>query len=151
MALHLLKMAVGIDSVADLARVQKQRRAERKASGEGAGTFHFTRNFPRQADEVTDGGSMYWIIRGEIVARQRILGFEERIRPGKQRKRCAIRLAAEIVRTVPVAHRAMQGWRYLKGEDAPADLKDAPARGKAKGADRLPAEMARELRELGLL
>lgn len=151
MALHLLKLAVGADSVADLARRQKERRAERRANGEGAGTFHFTRNFPRQADEVLDGGSLYWIVKGEIVARQRILAFEERIRPGKRRKRCAIRLAAEIVRTVPMAHRGFQGWRYFKAEDAPPDLRDGPARGRAKGADRLPAQMARELRELGLL
>lgn len=151
MALHLLKMAVGADSVADIARFQKQRRAERRANGEGAGTFHFTRNFPRRADEVLDGGSMYWIVRGEIVARQKILGFEERIRPGKRRKRCAIKLEAKIVRTVPVAHRPMQGWRYLPPDDAPADLTAATAKSAVKGADRLPPKMARELRDLGLL
>ncbi|MFM2128721.1 MAG: hypothetical protein RL477_267, partial [Pseudomonadota bacterium] len=89
MALHLLKLAVGCETVADLLRRQKERRAERKANGEGPGTFHFTRNFPRQAEEVLDGGSLYWIIKGEIVARQRILGFEERVRPGRRRKRCA--------------------------------------------------------------
>jgi hypothetical protein len=150
-ALHLLKMAVGADSVADVARFQKLRRAERRASGEGNGTFHFTRNFPRRADEIVDGGSLYWIIRGEIVARQRILGFDERIRPGKRRRRCAIRLAAQIVRTMPMAHRPMQGWRYLKPEDAPPDLKDAPRDARAKGAERLPPRLARELRELGLI
>lgn len=151
MALHLLKLAVGIESVAHLSRVQKARRAERRANGEGGGTWHFTRNFPRRADEVLDGGSLYWIIRGEIVARQRILAFEERIRPGKRRKRCAIRLAAEVVRTVPMPHRAMQGWRYLPAHEAPADLRDAPREKAAKGADRLPDDMARELRELGLI
>lgn len=151
MTLHLLKLAVGAESVADIARRQKERRAERRANGEGAGTFHFTRNFPRQVDDVLAGGSIYWIVKGEIVARQRILGFEERIRPGKQRKRCAIRLAAEVVRTVPLAHRGFQGWRYFKPEDAPPDLRDGGARGRVKGADRLPARMARELRELGLL
>lgn len=151
MALHLLKMAVGAESVADVARYQKRRRAERRANGEGNGTFHFTRNFPRRAEEVLDGGSLYWIIRGEIVARQRILGFEERVRPGRRRRRCAIRLAAEIVRTVPMAHRPMQGWRYLKPEDAPPDLKDAPREARARGADRLPPRLARELRELGLI
>jgi hypothetical protein len=144
-------MAVGAESVADVARFQKQRRTERRASGEGNGTYHFTRNFPRRAGEVLDGGSLYWIIRGEIVARQRILAFEERIRPGKRRKRCAIRLAAQIVRTVPMAHRPMQGWRYLKAEDAPPDLKDAAKNSRAKGTDRLPPRLARELRELGLI
>lgn len=155
MALHLLKLAVGISSVAELARVQKARRAERRRNGDKPGTYHFTRNFPRQAEAVLDGGSMYWIIRGEIVARQRILGFEECARPGKRRKRCAIRLAAEITRTVPVAHRAIQGWRYLKDADAPADLHSrasrAAVKARPKGAERLPPAMARELRDLGLL
>jgi hypothetical protein len=148
MALHLLKLAVGIESVAHLARVQKARRAERRAAGERAITWHFTRNFPRRAKEVLDGGSMYWVIRGEIVARQRIVALEERRRTDG-RKRCAIGLEARIVRTEPVAHRAIQGWRYLGPGDAPPDLGAAPTR--AKGAERLPDGMARELRELGLL
>lgn len=151
MALHLLKLAVGVDSVADLARFQKARRATQRAAGEKAATYHFTRNFPRRAEEVLDGGSLYWVIRGEIIARQRILGFDESRRPGKLRKRCAIRLAAEVVRTEPVSHRPIQGWRYFKPDDAPRDLKDAPAQSRAKGAERLPADMARELRELGLI
>jgi hypothetical protein len=146
MALNLLKIAVGIDSVAHLARVQKARRAERRALGVRAVTWHFTRNRPRKTVEILDGGSLYWIIKGEIVARQRILAFEEAT--GRRgRKRCAIRLAAEIVRTVPQPHRAIQGWRYLPATDAPDDLKDA-----APGAAaRLPEGMARELRELGLI
>lgn len=148
MTLHLLKLAVGIESVAHLARVQKARRAERRANGERPITWHFTRNFPRRAEEVLDGGSMYWVIRGEIVCRQRIIALEER-RNQRGRRRCAIGLEAKIVRTVPTAHRAIQGWRYLAPGDAPPDLDRAPDR--AKGAERLPDGMARELRELGLL
>ena len=148
MTLHLLKLAVGIESVAHLARVQKARRAARRAKGERAITWHFTRNFPRRADQVLDGGSMYWIIRGEIVARQRIITLEER-RNERGRKRCAIGLEAKIVRTQPVAHRALQGWRYMGASDVPPDLDAAPPR--PKGAERLPEGMARELRELGLL
>ncbi|MDH3239870.1 MAG: DUF1489 domain-containing protein [Alphaproteobacteria bacterium] len=148
MTLHLLKMAVGIESVAHLARVQKARRDERRAKGERPINWHFTRNFPRRAPELLDGGSMYWIIRGEIVARQRIVALEER-RRGEGRKRCAIGLAAKIVRTQPIGHRALQGWRYLAPGDAPPDLGAAPRL--PKGAERLPEGMARELRELGLL
>ncbi|MFT5540499.1 MAG: hypothetical protein ACI82H_002031 [Alphaproteobacteria bacterium] len=151
MALHLLKLAVSVYSVTDLVRFQKARRAAQRAAGDKGSTYHYTRNFPRRAEEVLDGGSLYWVIRGEIIARQRILGFDESQRPGKQRKRCAIRLAAEVVRTVPMTHRPIQGWRYFKPDDAPHDLKDAPAQSRAKGAERLPAEMARELRELGLI
>lgn len=148
MSVHLLKMAVRIDSVAHLARVQKARRDALRAQGEKPVTWHYTRNFPRRAAQVLDGGSMYWIIRGEIVARQRIIALEER-RRNDGRKRCAIGLATKIIRTVPSAHRAIQGWRYLPPADAPPDLAAAPAR--AKGADRLPDGLARELRELGLL
>ncbi len=148
MSLHLLKIAVGIDSVAHLARVQKARRDERRARGERPVNWHFTRNFPRRAAQVLDGGSMYWIIRGEIVARQAIIALETR-RRGDGRKRCAIGLAVKIIRTQPIAHRALQGWRYLGANDAPPDLAAAPPR--AKGADRLPDGLARELRELGLL
>ncbi len=148
MSLHLLKMAVGIETIAHLARVQKARRAQRRARGERPVTWHFTRNFPRRAAQVLDGGSMYWIIHGEIVARQRIIALETR-RRGDGRKRCAIGLAAKIIRTQPMAHRPLQGWRYLSPNDAPPDLSAAPPQ--AKGADRLPDGLARELRELGLL
>lgn len=148
MTLHLLKMAVRIDSVAHLARVQKARRDALRAQGDKPVTWHFTRNFPRRADEVLDGGSMYWIVRGEIVARQQIIAFEER-RRGDGRKRCAIGLTSKIIRTEPMAHRAIQGWRYFPASDAPPDLAAAPVR--AKGAERLPDGLARELRELGLL
>lgn len=148
MTLHLLKLAVGVGSVAQLARLQKARRDERRKRGEKPGTWHFTRNFPRRAEEVLDGGSLYWVIRGEIVARQRITALERRIR-GDGRRRCAIGLAAKIVRTRPVAHRAMQGWRYLSPADAPPDLE---TRGRpSKGAEALPEDLARELRALGLL
>ena len=148
MSLHLLKRAVRIESVAHLARVQKARRDERRARGEKPVNWHFTRNFPRRAAQVLAGGSMYWIIRGEIVARQPIIALETR-RRGDGRKRCAIGLAAKIIRTQPIAHRALQGWRYLGPHDAPPDLATAPSR--ADGADRLPDGLARELRELGLL
>ncbi len=148
MTFHLLKMAVGIESVSHLARVQKARRDARRAKGEKPLNWHFTRNFPRRSARVLDNGSMYWIIRGEIVARQTIITLEERRRDGG-RKRCAIGLATKIIRTQPVAHRALQGWRYLGPGDVPPDLATAPPL--PKGADRLPASLARELRELCLL
>jgi len=146
--LHLLKLAVGIESVAHLARVQKARRADLRAKGERPMTWHFTRNFPRRADQVLDGGSMYWIVRGEIVARQRIVTLEER-RNQRGRKRCAIGLEAKIHRTEPIGHRPLQGWRYMGPNDVPPDLGAGLPR--PKGAERLPEGMARELRELGLL
>lgn len=144
MALHLLKLAVGIDSVAHLARVQKARRAERRANGEGGGTWHFTRNFPRQADEVLDGGSLYWVIKGVIRVRQPITGFEEVLDPQEGIRRCAILLDEALVETEARPCRAFQGWRYLAAKDAPPDRTGG-------GGDDLPAEMEAELRALGIL
>jgi len=148
MRLHLLKIAVGIDSITHLTQVQKARRDERRTQGKTPVNYHFTRNFPRRATQVLDGGSMYWIIRGEIVARQPIIALEEH-RRDDGRKYCAIGLSIRITRTQPMAHRAIQGWRYLGPKATPPDLAAAPP--PPKGADLLPDGLARELRELGLL
>lgn len=144
MPLHLVKMAVGAESIEDIAEFQKQRRAKLKAELGKAILIHRTRNMPKREEEVLDGGSIYWIVKGFIRVRQRILGFEKRIgRDG--RPDCEIRLAVQLVRTVPVAHKPIQGWRYMTAEDAPHDLT-----GK-RGDNEMPPEMMMQLRELGLL
>ena len=149
MALHLLKYAVGIESVAHMAKVQKDRRARRLANGEGKGTWHFTRNFPRRSTEVLDGGCFYWIIHGEITACQKIMGLERRERENG-RKQCAIRLSSKIIRTQPVVHRPIQGWRYLAPGDAPPNL-NAPSKMVKESGTSLPPALRAELRALGLL
>jgi hypothetical protein len=98
---------------------------------------------PRREKELLEGGSIYWVIKGVILARQKIVGFEKRT--GKDEiERTAILLDPAYVLTEAQPRRAFQGWRYLAGEDAPQDLK----KGARKGP---PPELGRELAELGLL
>ena len=145
MTVHLVKMAVGIDSLDHLAEVQKQRRAKLKAERGKAILIHKTRNTPKREAEIVKAGSIYWIVKGFIRVRQRILGFEKGIsREGKPF--CEIRLDPKLLRTVPLPHKPMQGWRYLEDADKPADLT-----GKAAEAEEMPPEMMMKLRELGLL
>ncbi|HVL22346.1 MAG TPA: DUF1489 family protein [Amaricoccus sp.] len=144
MPVHLIKLCVGADSVQDLAAWQADRIAERRAAGLDPAQFHVTRMWPKRGDELTAGGSLYWVIRGLVLARQRILGLEPR-RGDDGIERCALRLDPEIVRTRPQPRRPFQGWRYLRPEDAPADL----AAGAATQA--LPAELVAGLAEIGVL
>ncbi len=138
MTLHLLKLAVGVGDLAALRKVQLERRKER-----GFYCF-YTRNMPRREEEVLDGGSVYWVIKGYVQARQRIRGFVPIVnRHG--RPAVLVKLEAKIVPTDGQPRRAFQGWRYLLPDEAPRD-RPKSARGKE-----IPPAMARELRELGLL
>ncbi len=142
---HLVKLAVGIRDVEHLATLQRQRRAAMRKAGKRPLSRHFTRNRPRRADEIVAGGSIYWVIRGAIRVRQRILA----IKPGVNAEgasRAEIQLHSALVRVAPRPLRAFQGWRYLEAVDAPPDLVDL-------GGDlaEMPAKMAEELRVLGLL
>jgi len=140
MPLHLLKLCVGIDSVGHLRERQAARIAEAEERGVAPELRHWTRHAPRRAGEILDGGSLYWVIRGVIAARQQVLSIERRESPDGN-KRCAFVLDPALVETLPVPCRAFQGWRYLEANDAPPD----------RGEDEMPQEMARELRALGLI
>jgi hypothetical protein len=145
MTVHLLKMAVGIDSVDHLKRVQKTRLAQASQPGGPGHLRHLTRNMPKRAEEVLDGGSIYWVIKGYVRVRQRVKGLEWAL--GREgRKRCALILDPKLVKTVLMPQRPIQGWRYLDPAAAPPDL----AAG-AKDVPELPPGLAEELRELGLL
>ena len=139
MALHLIKLAVGIDDFRALARVQKLRRKER-----GKACF-FTRHMPRRSAELLDGGSIYWVIKGHIQARQLLRGFEA-VEDADERY-CAVRYDPKLVETQWQPRRAFQGWRYLEAKDVPPDR----AKGARAEEDALPPAMLRELRSLGLL
>lgn len=141
MTLHLRKLCVGVDHIDDLAHWQKRRLAQN-----GGRIWHATRNWPRRQAEILDGGgSLYWIIRGRMSVRQRILGFEAAPTDGPDEKPyCRILLDPELVRTEIRPHHAFQGWRYLPAAEAPPDLADA-----AEGGD-LPPELAAELKALGV-
>src|SRR5688500_3484464 len=96
-SLHLLKLCVGCDSVEDLVEWQAGRLAEARAAGRPAAIFHVTRMWPKRQAELVDGGSLYWVIRGRVLARQRLLGFEPRL-GADGITRCAIRLDSHVVR-----------------------------------------------------
>ena len=137
MPLHLLKLAVGIDDVDHLRRVRTLRAAERR------GDWVYTRNRPRRASEVLDGGSIYWVIRGQIAVRQRVIGFRAE-RDAGGRRFCLIEVDPELVATLPRSCRAFQGWRYLPPATAPADRL-------LSGGAPPPERMLAELRALGLI
>ncbi len=145
MTVHLLKLCVGVDDLDDLRDWHQRRQRVAEKTGEPFTLRHVTRSTPRRAAEVLDGGSLYWVIRGVIQARQPVLDLEATVRSDGQ-PACAIVMAPELVETEWRPHRAFQGWRYLETRDAPRDIKSGRRRG-----DKLPAEMERELRELGLL
>jgi hypothetical protein len=145
MALHLIKLCVGCDSVRELEGWIRQKLAEKRRRGEKPEHIHRTRMVPKRATELVDGGSLYWVIRGEIACRQRLRD----VRPFRYKDgtgRCALVLDRKVVLVAPRAYRAFQGWRYLAEEDAPRDLDKA-----APGAAAMPEKLRRELRELGLM
>ncbi|MEQ9813867.1 MAG: DUF1489 domain-containing protein [Azospirillaceae bacterium] len=140
MTMHLLRMAVGIR---DLAQLQERQRANRHRR-DGRDVVHgYTRRRPTRAGELLDGGSIYWILRGAVRVRQRLLAFDEAT---DERGTAYCRLVYDpgLVLTEAQPRRPMQGWRYLAPSDAPADI--GPL-----GADDLPPDLAASLREIGLL
>ncbi|MBC8270214.1 MAG: DUF1489 domain-containing protein [Rhodospirillaceae bacterium] len=142
MTLHILKLSVGVEDVDHLAQIQK---ARLKREGVLA---HITRNTPRKADEILDGGSIYWVIKRFIRVRQRLVGIERGVN-SEGKPSCALVLDPTLVTTELKEFRAFQGWRYFKEEDAPVDLiKRTRA---AEIQKTLPDEMAAELRSLGLI
>ena len=145
MPLHLIKLCVGCDSVKDLEDWIRQKLKERRKRGQPREHLHRTRMVPKRAAELTDGGSLYWVIRSQVMCRQRLL----EVRPFVDREgvgRCYIVMEPKLVLVEPRPYRAFQGWRYLEPKDAPRDLDRA-----APGAKDMPETMRRELRELGLL
>jgi len=145
MTVHLLKLCVGVDDLDDLRAWHEKRRKAAEKAGVPFTLRHVTRSTPRRADEVLDGGSLYWVIKGLIQARQPIVDLEATVREDGE-PACAIVMAPELIETERRPHRAFQGWRYLEADSAPADLKAS-----RRSGDALPVEMERELRELGLL
>jgi hypothetical protein len=140
MSLHLLKLCVGADSVEDLSDWQD---SQRPRWPRGC-AIHVTRMWPKREAEVLDGGSLYWVIKGVILCRQRLLALEQ-VEGGDGITRCALVLDAEIIRTEAAPRRPFQGWRYLDPREAPRDL----PKGRALD-DALPVDMARALAEIGL-
>jgi hypothetical protein len=144
MTLHIIKLCVGCDSVEDLARWQAGRIADqKKRKVKTPELVHVTRMTPRRKDQVLDGGSLYWVIKGQIAARQKLLDLRPVTKNGTPH--CGLVYDARLVPVQRRAHRAFQGWRYFDPKDAPPD-----ARG-TKGLEKLPEKLQAELVELGLL
>ncbi|MEL7302005.1 MAG: DUF1489 domain-containing protein [Pseudomonadota bacterium] len=135
---NLVKLCVGADSIADLEAWQAERRSR------GLTHRHVTRMWPKRETEILEGGSLYWVIKGVILCRQRVLRLDEVIGQDGTR-RCGIVLDPAIVRTTPAQRRPFQGWRYLSAEDAPADLRSSEAR------EKLPPGLELALSEIGVL
>jgi hypothetical protein len=145
MPLHLIKLCVGCESVADLEEWIEEKLREKRRRRQRPEHIHTTRMFPKRADELTAGGSLFWVIKGQVACREKILD----VRPttGKDGiKRTQVVLDGKVVLVEPRPRSAFQGWRYLEDKEAPRDLSRA-----APGASRMPETMRRELRELGLL
>ena len=136
--LNMIKLCVGCPDPEDLAAWQAARFGDRPAE-------HVTRMWPAREAELLGGGSIYWVFKGVLLARQRLLTLEER-RGQDGIRRCALILDREIVRVTPTPRRPFQGWRYLAGADVPGDV----PRGRAAEPE-LPPGIARELAEMGLV
>ncbi len=141
--LHLIKLAVGVTTVAELAARQR-RRAQNDPP-----LRHQTRVTPRRAAEIASGGSIYWVIAGFVQVRQRILAIRPDVRDDGSAC-CALELDPQHVPVEPRAVKPFQGWRYLEAADAPRDRPRGFAEPQA-GFATMPAEMRRELAALGLL
>ncbi|MEM6386580.1 MAG: DUF1489 domain-containing protein [Pseudomonadota bacterium] len=139
-SLHLIKLCVGAETVKDLTNWQKNPRAK----GPDGLPRHVTRMWPKREQELLEGGSLYWVFKGIVLCRQRILRLDEVIREDGIR-RCGIVLDTEPVRVEPMPKRPFQGWRYLTGEQAPRDL----TRGSTANDD-LPPKLIAALSEVGI-
>ncbi len=136
-SLNLMKLCVGAEGPEDLRQWQQQRFGDNPA-------VHVTRMWPRREAELLDGGSIYWVFKGVMLARQRLLALEPR--EGEDGiRRCALILDPKLIQVAAVPRRPFQGWRYLTGKDAPPDLT-----GQSDSAETLPPAMAAALAEMGL-
>ncbi len=137
MTIHMVKLCVGADTVEDL--IDWQQRLLQSVPH----PFHRTRMTPRRAEELLNGGSIYWVIRRAIRVRQPIIDIRS-FDDEAGRKICELVLDPNIVRTYAQPKRPFQGWRYLKPGDAPRDL------GSREAAADLPADLDEALKRAGV-
>ena len=142
MTMHLIKLCVGVDTVQELADWQAGRLKELKKKKRPLVLMHVTRQTPKRADELLDGGSLYWVIKGKIAVRQRLVALKPVTKNGTPH--CGLVYEPKLIPTLRRSHHPFQGWRYLDPKDVPADARDIKA-------TNLPEALAVELAELGLL
>lgn len=139
--INLIKLSVGSESFESLAAWQQTKRAQ-TADGYPR---HVTRMWPKREKDILNGGSIFWVVKGVLTCRQRIIRLDEVIGSDGIR-RCAIVSDPELVRVQSALKRPFQGWRYLKPEDSPPDLPEGRER-----EEPLPVELNRALAEIGVL
>jgi hypothetical protein len=145
MSLHLVKLAVGCESIKDFKSSVANRVQTAKLRGLPRHHIHITRMTPKRFDEVLAGGSLYWVIRGEIAVREKIVAIEP-FRDHDGIGRCRLIMQPKVIAVSPRPIRPFQGWRYFPEADVPPDLGKAAASIAA-----MPEPLRRELRDLGLL
>jgi hypothetical protein len=145
MTLHLIKLCVGADSLDDLRQWVAARIVEARRRGAPLRHAHVTRMTPKRTAEILDGGSLYWVIKGQIAARQRMVGLEP-FMDADGIGRCKLLLDAKVVAVAPRPMRAFQGWRYYEAKSAPPDIDETQP-----GFADMPEALRRELAGLGLL
>ncbi|MBV9561904.1 MAG: DUF1489 domain-containing protein [Bradyrhizobium sp.] len=146
MPVHLIKLAVGCDSVKELKDWVAERMKTARKKGLPQHHIHITRMTPKRVEDILAGGSLFWVIRGEIAAREKLIAIE----PFRDRDgigRCRLVMQPRVIAVSPRPMRPFQGWRYLTGDTAPPDLDKISA----ANVGAMPEPMRRELRDLGLL
>jgi len=146
MTLHLIKLCVGCDSIEELAAWQADRLKQQRKAGQKPRLFHRTFQSPKRREELLDGGSLYWVIKGLVQVRQPLLDVTEGTKEDGT-PCCLLILKNELVEVRPVPRRPFQGWRYLQPDEAPDDLGGRLA----SGLSAMPPQMRKQLAELGLL
>ena len=141
--INLIKLSVGSESVEGLTSWVEYRAGERKAAGLGHTHAHVTRMIPKRKEELLDGGSIYWVIKGVIQCRQKLVDIVP-FTDGEGVRRCEIVMEPVLQLVRPRPRSPFQGWRYLEKKDAPPDLNENDGGG-------LPLELQTELATLGLL
>lgn len=145
MTVHLLKLCVGCDSIRDLEDWIEENRVQHRRLGRVYEQVHTTRMVPKRAGALVDGGSLYWVIKGLVACRQRLLAVRPFI-DASGIGRCQLLLDPRVTAVEPRPYRPFQGWRYLEAHAAPSDL------GEGSGEIAvMPEPLRRELAELGLL
>lgn len=139
--MNLVKLSVGTESVSGLDAWQ----STYALKWQDHLPRHITRMWPKKEAEILNGGSIYWVIKGSILCRQKILRLDEVIGDDGIR-RCAIVMEPELIRTAPTFKRAFQGWRYLAGDDAPPDLPKG-----RENEEPLPPQLNAALAEIGVI
>lgn len=150
MTLNLLKLCVGVETIADLTDWIEEQRLHHARLKRSFEPTHTTRMVPKRVDDILHApegpGSLYWVIKGQIACRQRLRDIRPFTDPAGI-GRCHLVLDADVVPVSPRPFRPFQGWRYLAAGDAPPDLATAGG----PGVEEMPEELRRELAGLGLI